>query len=168
VSERDIVQVRIGGALVGIVGLTAIMTGLAADGKDRTAEEMQEELLRRVGEGNYIPRKARTKYGDALLREFRKFRGEEVEEDAAPGVCIQILGPGCARCWQLERDVRDVMAELDLAGELVHVDDLREIARSGVLGAPALIVNGRVLAVGTVPSKSDIRKWLTQMEKEDT
>ncbi|NPU84634.1 MAG: thioredoxin family protein [Syntrophaceae bacterium] len=167
-SERDIVQVRIDGALVGIVGLNAIMAGLAADGKGRTDEEMKEELLRRVGEGNYIPRKAGTKYGDALLREFRKFRGEEVEEDAPQGVRVQILGPGCARCWQLERDVRDVMAELDLAGELVHVDDLREIARSGVLGAPALIVNGRVLAVGTVPSKSDIRKWLTEIQQEVT
>ncbi len=167
-SERDIVQIRIEGALVGIVGLTAIMTELAADGTGRTDDEIREELLRRAGEGNYIPRRARDSYGRALMREFRKFRGDVVEEEALPGMHVRILGPGCARCWQLERDVRDVMAELNLAGDLVHVDDLKEIARSGVIGAPALVVNGKVLAVGTVPSKADIRKWLTQMAKEDT
>ncbi len=167
-NERDIVQVRVEGALVGIVGLTAIMTELAADGTGRTDDEIREELLHRAGEGNYIPRRARDSYGRALMREFRKFRGDVVEEEALPGMHVRILGPGCARCWQLERDVRDVMAELNLAGELVHVDDLKEIARSGVMGAPALVVNGKVLAVGTVPSKADIRKWLTQMAKEDT
>jgi len=166
-SGRDIVQVRVEGALVGIVGLTAIMTDLTADGTGRTDDEIREELLRRAGEENYIPRKARMQYGEALFRAFRRFRGEEVEEEALPGMHVRILGPGCARCWQLERDVRDVMAELSLAGELVHVDDLREIARSGVMGAPALIVNGKVLAVGSVPSKADIRKWLTNIAKED-
>lgn len=167
-SERDIVQVRVEGALVGIVGLTAIMAGLAADGTGRTDEEIREELLRRSGEENYIPWKARDAYGKALLREFRKFRGEAVEEEALRGMQVRILGPGCARCWQLERDVRDVMAELGLAGDLVHVDDLKEIARSGVMGAPALVVNGKVLAVGTVPSKADIRKWLTTIQQEVT
>jgi small redox-active disulfide protein 2 len=167
-SQRDIVQIRIEGVLVGIVGLTAIMTELAGDGMKRADEDIREELLVRVGAENYIPRKARDSYGRALLREFRKFRGEAVEEETLPGLRIQVLGPGCARCWQLERDVRDVMAELNLAGELVHVDDLREIARSGVLGAPALIVNGRVLAVGSVPAKTDIRKWLSDIRKEET
>lgn len=166
-SERDIVQIRIEGALVGIVGLTAIMKELAGGGTGRTDDEIREQLLRRAGEGNYIPRKAWDAYGKALQREFRKFRGEAVEEEALLGMHVRILGPGCARCWQLERDVRDVMAELNLAGDLVHVDDLKEIARSGVMGAPALVVNGKVLAVGSVPSKADIRKWLTQMAKED-
>lgn len=167
-SERDIVQVRVEGALVGIVGLTAIMTELAGDRTGRTDDEIREELLRRAGEGNYIPRRARDSYGKALWREFRRFRGETVAEEALSGIHVRILGPGCARCWQLERDVRDVMDELNLACELVHVDDLREIARSGVMGAPALIVNGKVLAVGAVPSKADIRKWLSQMAKEVT
>lgn len=167
-SERDIVRVRIDGALVGIVGLEAIMTELAGDGRLRTDEETREELLRRAGQDNYIPRKARDSYGRALFREFRKFRGEEVEDETAPGIRVRILGPGCARCWQLERDVRDVMAELNVAGELVHVDDVREIARSGVLGAPALIVNDRVLSVGTVPSTGSIRKWFMDITKEVT
>lgn len=36
------------------------------------------------------------------------------------------------------------------------------------MGAPALVVNGKVPAVGTVPSKRDIRKWLTTIQQEVT
>lgn len=166
-TGRDIVQIRISGAQVGIVGLGAILAAVAANGTVRTDEENREELLRRVGERNYIPRTARESYGRALLRELCKFRGEPVEDETVPGgIRVRILGPGCTRCWQLERDVRDVMAELKIAGELTHVDDVREIARSGVLGAPALVVNDRVLSVGTVPSRSSIRQWLAEIAQE--
>jgi len=49
---------------------------------------------------------------------------------------------------------------LALPGELIHVDNLREIARYGVMGAPALIINGKVVSVGTTPQKVEIKKWL--------
>jgi len=58
------------------------------------------------------------------------------------------------RCDQLERDVREVMAELKLAGE---------IARYGILGAPVLMIDEKIVSVGSVPHKSKIREWLQQV-----
>jgi protein-disulfide isomerase len=57
-----------------------------------------------------------------------------------------------------------VLSELNLAGDLEHVTDIKEIARYGVLGSPALIINGKVLAVGSVPGKKQLAEWLTLAE----
>ena len=54
------------------------------------------------------------------------------------------------------------MAEMNLAGELTHVEDVKEIGRYGVMGTPALIINGKVVAVGSVPEKKNIQQWLTE------
>jgi hypothetical protein len=58
------------------------------------------------------------------------------------------------RCDQLERDVREVMAELKLAGE---------IARYGILGVPALMIDEKIVSAGSLPHKSKIREWLQQV-----
>jgi small redox-active disulfide protein 2 len=160
-DERDIVRVRIDGALIGIVGLTSIMTDLAAEGTTRTEEETKSELLRRVSVKNYVPARARESYGHCLLKEFRKFRGNGVEEEVPAGLRIHVLGPGCARCSQMEMDVREVLAEMKLPAELIQITDFREISRYGVLGAPALVINDRVVSVGTTPHKNKIKAWLS-------
>ena len=49
---------------------------------------------------------------------------------------------------------------MDLAGDLEHVRDIKEIGKYGVMGTPALIINGTVKAVGKVPPKNRIKKWL--------
>jgi len=58
--------------------------------------------------------------------------------------------------------VRDVMAEMDLAADLTHIDNIKEIGRFGVMGTPALIINGKVVAVGSVPEKKKIKQWLIE------
>jgi hypothetical protein len=59
-------------------------------------------------------------------------------------------------------DVRDVMAEMNLAGDLTHVTDLREIGKYGVMGTPALVINRKVVSVGTTPEKRKIHQWLEE------
>jgi len=156
----DIIQLRIDGKLIGVVGLQKIMEEMAGAFADTGDMEISKELLLRAAKHNYIPRRVEEAYGLALLREFRRFLGQDVEETLPTGLHIVVLGPGCARCSRLERDVRDALAELGLPGELLHVDDLREIARYGVMGVPALIVNGRVHSVGTTQEKEELKKWL--------
>jgi hypothetical protein len=36
-----------------------------------------------------------------------------------------------------------------------------EIAGYGVFGTPAVVVNGEVKSVGKIPSKSDIKAWIS-------
>ena len=59
----------------------------------------------------------------------------------------RILGMGCARCSQLENDVRDLLSEMKIAANLRHVTDFKEIAHYKLLGSPALVINNKVVCV---------------------
>jgi len=53
-----------------------------------------------------------------------------------------------------------VLSELNMSADLDHVRDVKEIACYGVMGNPALVINGKVVAVGRVPSKNQLKEWL--------
>jgi small redox-active disulfide protein 2 len=75
---------------------------------------------------------------------------------------IKILGTGCARCASAEEVIKEAVAESGLPVRLEKVTDLLEIATYGVLGMPAVIVDGRVKCVGKVPKKEDVKAWLKE------
>lgn len=160
----DIVQVSLGDRTIGIVGLKKVMEELAKAAPGRTDEQCREILYEGVANQNYIPSNLAGEYKDALLRAFRIFTGQVKEEAPAGGVRIQVLGPGCFNCDKMERDVREVLAELEIPGDLSHVTDPSEIAKFGVLGVPALVINGRIVCVGTVPDRNRIRQWLLDLK----
>lgn len=161
-SEDDVTQIRVGDSPVGIIGLKTVLENMAEEYGDRPDSEVQEELLNRLCKMNYIPEKARGDYGKAFLREFKKFLGKPYEEEVSEGLAIKVLGPGCALCDRLERDLMEVMAEMNLSADFDHVTDIKEIARYGVMGTPALIINGKVQSVGRVPPQRKIKQWLEE------
>lgn len=73
---------------------------------------------------------------------------------------IQVLGPGCPKCREAERLVREVVAELGADATVVKVADFQEIARMGVFSTPAVAVDGEVKCVGKVPSRAEIAAWI--------
>lgn len=73
---------------------------------------------------------------------------------------IKILGPGCARCHQVEKIVREAVAETGVDAEIEHVTAFKKIAAYGVFGTPAVVIDNEVKSVGKIPSKGDIVKWL--------
>jgi len=73
-------------------------------------------------------------------------------------VKVQVIGIGCARCQELEKRVVDVLAEMNIAAEIEHVRDLRLFASMGVFMTPGLVVDGKVLSQGRVPSKDELKK----------
>jgi hypothetical protein len=160
--EKEVTQIRINSHPVGIIGLKQVMEELARDHSGLSDEEIGTEVLKRIAEQNYIPHRARDLYIEAFAREFRKFLGQPGEEKSPEGLHIAVLGPGCAQCSQMEIDVRDVLSEMKLPGELLHVTDVRDIGRYGVMGVPALVISGRVVCVGTMPHKNKIREWLSE------
>lgn len=161
-KENEITRIRINNNLIGVVGLEAVMASMAEDYAARGDNEIGMELISRLEMKNYIPGKARALYAEALAREFRKYLGQPVVEKAVAGLRVVILGPGCAQCDRMESDVREVMVEMQLAAELNHVTDIREIGRYGVMGVPAMIINDRVVCVGQAPNRNKIRDWLKE------
>lgn len=162
-SEQEVIQIRVGGQSVGIVGLKAVFEDAGSTLVDRPEPEIKTELVKRVSRRNYIPDRARDEYGAALLREFKRFLGQPVDESPSAGLEIKVLGPGCTNCEQLERNVMAAMTELNLPGDVDHVRDIKEIGKYGVMGSPALLINGKVKAVGKVPTKEQIKGWLQEI-----
>ena len=161
-SQDEITQIRVGNSPVGILGLKTVMEDMAGEYGDRPDQDVREELLNRLSKRNYIPDKVRGDYGRAFLREFKKFLGKPFEEETLEGIRIKVLGPGCAQCDGLERELMEVMAEQGISADLEHVRDIREIGKYGVMGSPALIINGKVKSVGKVPPRSKIVQWLKE------
>jgi small redox-active disulfide protein 2 len=160
----DIVQVSMGDRSIGIIGLKKVMADLAVTASGKTDGECREILYRGIADQNYIPPKMVEEYKDALLRAFKIYTGEAAEEAPAGGVRIQVLGPGCYNCDRMEQDVREVLAELKMPGDLSHVTDPAEIAKYGLMGVPALVINGRIVCVGTVPDRNRIKQWLMDVK----
>lgn len=75
---------------------------------------------------------------------------------------IKILGPGCAKCMELEKATRAAISELQLNYEIDHVTDFAEIASYGVMSTPALVLNGAVLSYGKVLTVEEIKELLTK------
>ena len=75
---------------------------------------------------------------------------------------IKILGPGCPKCHQVEKFVREVVTEENVEANVEKVTDLMEIAGYGVFGTPAVVIDGEVKSVGKIPTKEDIKTWLNK------
>ena len=46
--------------------------------------------------------------------------------------------------------------------EVLHVTDHREIMAHGVLSTPGLVIDGKVVSAGRIPSAGDIAVWLSE------
>ena len=164
--QDNVVQIRVDEDTIGIIGLNQVLEEMAEDYAQRPDDEVRAELLNRLSRKNYVPGPARESYGNAFLREFRKFLGKPYEEEISKDLEIKVLGPGCAQCNRLEKEIIEVMVEMNLAADLEHVTDIKEIGKYGVMGTPALIINDKVMSVGRVPLRAKIKEWLKAVLKD--
>jgi len=75
---------------------------------------------------------------------------------------IKVLGPGCPKCKLTEQNVKDAVAETSVDATIEKVTDVMEIAGYGVFGTPSVIIDGEVKSVGKIPTKEDVKSWLTK------
>lgn len=73
---------------------------------------------------------------------------------------IQVMGPGCSKCAEAEKIVKEAVAESGIEAEIIKVTDFKEIAELGVFSTPAVAIDGEVKVVGKVPSKKEVLGWL--------
>ena len=163
-SQEDVVQIKVDGHAVGIMGMKTAMEAMAKEYADKPDDEAGSELLKQLSKKNCIPNRVKENYAKAFLREFKKFVGKPYEQEVSGGVEIKVLGQGCVQCDRLERDLMEVMAEIDLAADLEHVREIKEIGKYGVMGMPALIINGKVMSVGRVPPRAKLKEWLKEAQ----
>jgi small redox-active disulfide protein 2 len=73
---------------------------------------------------------------------------------------IKVLGPGCPKCQKTVDNVKQAVSEAGVDANVDKVTDVMEIAKFGVFGTPAVVVDGAVKAVGKIPSVEEVKKWL--------
>jgi small redox-active disulfide protein 2 len=74
---------------------------------------------------------------------------------------IKVLGPGCPRCEQTEKNVKEALQESGVDAKVEKVTGAMEIARYGVLTTPGVVIDGEVKSVGKVPDKEEIKSWIS-------
>ncbi|HSL87770.1 MAG TPA: thioredoxin family protein [Ignavibacteriaceae bacterium] len=77
---------------------------------------------------------------------------------------IKVLGPGCANCTKLENLVKEVVAENNLPANFEKITDKEKFMDFGVMLTPGLVVNGKVLAMGKIPTKHTLAHWLQDIK----
>ena len=159
----EIRQMMVGGVKVGLANLDRILAQVASESID-TDDVRAERLLELVRQSNHVTPSRTEEYKIALLREFRRSRGEDIPSEAGM-LEIRVLGPGCTNCDRLMSEVRTVLAELEINADLEHVHDLKKTADFGPVATPGLVINGKVVASGRVPRRADLIRIVKEASK---
>ena len=73
---------------------------------------------------------------------------------------LQILGTGCANCRRLEAIAREAAASAGVDAEFVKVTDIDEILAHDVFATPGLVIDGKVVSSGRIPTTAEVKQWL--------
>ena len=76
---------------------------------------------------------------------------------------IKILVPGCKNCVTLDRITREVVAEMGITATFEKIEDYAAIVGFGVMSTPALIIDGKVILSGRVPTPTHLKEILQQV-----
>jgi small redox-active disulfide protein 2 len=66
---------------------------------------------------------------------------------------------------ETEKNVREACSQLQLEAEILHVHDMKEIAELGVLFTPAVIVDGKMVVSGKLPSVEELKNYFSKLSR---
>jgi len=69
---------------------------------------------------------------------------------------IKVIGSGCPNCLKLESLCNEVVSENNLSAKIEKVTDFNQFGELGIFITPGLIINGKVLSQGKIPTKSTL------------
>ena len=87
----------------------------------------------------------------------------KAESAKTEGSSVKILGPGCAKCNQLEASTKAALEQLGMDTAIDHVTDFSQIAAYGVMTTPALVIDGKVVSYGKVLKTEEVVKILQKV-----
>ena len=78
---------------------------------------------------------------------------------------IKVIGSGCENCDKTNAVVKECLEELGIDTEIERVTDLVEIVKLGVMTAPSVMIDGKLVVAGQVPSKKQMMKILKNTQQ---
>ena len=73
---------------------------------------------------------------------------------------IEVLGPGCPKCANTEANVKKALLELNKTAEVIKVTDINTMIERGVIQTPALIIDGKIIMQGKIPTVEQIKQFI--------
>ncbi len=73
---------------------------------------------------------------------------------------VKVLGSGCASCEATYRLVAEVAKAKGIEIQLQKISNLQEIMTFGIMATPGVVVDGKVVHSGGMPSRSKVESWL--------
>lgn len=74
---------------------------------------------------------------------------------------IKVLGTGCCgNCQATLALIEQVAQAKGVTVNLSKVEELRDFARYGIMSTPGVVVDGKVVHAGGVPSRDKVEAWL--------
>jgi small redox-active disulfide protein 2 len=73
---------------------------------------------------------------------------------------IKVLGTGCANCKNTIALIDQMAQAKGVAITLTKVEDLRDIMSFGVMSTPGVVIDGKVVHAGGIPSRDKVAQWL--------
>jgi small redox-active disulfide protein 2 len=75
---------------------------------------------------------------------------------------IIVLGTGCSKCKTLEKITREAVSELAINANIIKEEDIVKIMKYGIMNTPGLVINGKVVMSGRVPSSKEVKEIITK------
>lgn len=80
---------------------------------------------------------------------------------------IIVLGTGCAKCKNVYSTVEKTVAETGADVTLRKEEDIMKIMSYNVMNTPAVVIDGRIVCQGRVPSEKEVGEWISANHKSD-
>jgi small redox-active disulfide protein 2 len=72
---------------------------------------------------------------------------------------IKVLGTGCSNCKATVKLVEEIAKEKGVAITMEKVEDIQDIMKFNIMSTPGVVVDGKVVHTGGIPSREKIEQW---------
>jgi small redox-active disulfide protein 2 len=73
---------------------------------------------------------------------------------------VKILGTGCPNCKKVEAIARQAAQTMGMDVEFTKVTDYNQIMEYDIVTTPGLVIDGKVVCSGRIPSTAEVTTWL--------
>jgi small redox-active disulfide protein 2 len=73
---------------------------------------------------------------------------------------IKVLGTGCANCNNTVKLIEEAAKAVAVEVKIEKVTDMAQILGHGVMSTPGVVVDGKLVHAGGVPTRASVEAWL--------
>ena len=73
---------------------------------------------------------------------------------------IKILSSACSCGHKSAERIAEMIKNMNADAEVSIVDDMTEVVRYGVMATPAIVVDDKIVHIGSMPKEDELKNWL--------